>query len=239
MKAYITVFFGFMLLLSMGCINIDIDQNNEDGDAGNGDGDIVLNPSFSIVHPSNGGEVETAGETADVEILLQTADMTLVAPSSTNVNGEGYFILTLNGESESVSETSYVFEGIPLGEHTLVVEFVNNDGSSYAPKLKQTVYFSVVLQDGIVLGPQEYTVNLENGAFNPDSLEIKEGDMVTFVNYESMPHAIGIKKGTVTIATSSPLITGKGYTYTFENSGIYNCISLTVPTITGSIIVSQ
>lgn len=242
MKAYTIIMFGFMFLLFAGCINLDIFGEGENGEEEEEEnGEVELNPSFSILYPSGGAEIETMGETVDVEILLQISDITLTAPSTTNVYGEGHFVLSLDGESETISETSHTFRDVEVGEHTLAVEFVNNDGSSYSPALMQTIYFSVVLQDGVVVGPEEYSITLENNAFYPDELNIKEGDIVTFVNQEAMPHAIKIKQASTgeDVATSSPLPTGESFVYTFEEEGMYDFSSMTIPSITGTVVVSK
>lgn len=230
------MFLGLVFVLIFGCINLDVGEPDPVDNTTNGPEEITYNPAFSILYPSDGSEIETTGEHANIEVLLQTSDMVLVAPSMENEHGYGHFVFTLDDSfSETISETTYTFTNVPLGEHILTVEFVNNDGSSYDPRLIQTIHFSVVLPEGVVVGPEEYSMTLKDGSFDPESVTIKEGDIVTFTNEETIPHAIKIGE----LQDTAPLKNGESYSYTFEVKGEYEVSSLMIPTFNGVVIVTE
>lgn len=239
MKRYIFVL-GALLLLFFGCINLDVNGNGDNGDNGGGNGQVDLDPEFSVLYPSQGAEIQTITETADIEVLLQTLDITLTSPSSKNVHGQGHFVLSLDGgEQALVTYSTYVFEDVKLGEHTLTVEFVNNDGSSYSPQLKETIYFSVVLKPGVVIKPAEHAITLENNKFDPASLTIKQGDILVFTNKDTMPHAIQISKNNKAVASSENLKTGESYSFTMSETGVFTYSSMTIPSIKGTVTVEE
>ncbi len=228
MKNVIFFLFGFLLIF--GCINLgepekQIEEEEEL---------IVIVPSFSITYPSNNLKIEVNSQTNNVDLLLKTSDITLRPAGTKNVNGEGHFILLFdNLPLKEVFSESYVMENVSLGEHTLLIEFVNNDGSSYSPKLIKTINFELYSKEPIKYEPITYIINLEDNQFVPKEITIKQTDSVSFNNLENIAH--GIKIGNNTIIP--PIVSGMSATYQFNEKGEYEIISLLIPTIKGKVIV--
>ncbi|MDD5022907.1 MAG: cupredoxin domain-containing protein [Candidatus ainarchaeum sp.] len=219
-----------MFILFFGCINLDVDQQPEEEDDSEKQ---TLNPSFNILYPANSAEIESSTSSMDLEILLTTSQLYLTSPSSQNVHGQGYFILKLdNSVSGAVLDNFYKFENVELGQHTLIVEFVNNDGSSYTPKISKTITFSIKLKEESHIS-DTYTVILENGVFTPNTLSIKKGDILLITNNEIMPHAFKISN----LENSPPLKKGETFEVVFSDSGEYKITSLMIPTISLDITV--
>nr|AIF06764.1 hypothetical protein [uncultured marine group II/III euryarchaeote KM3_195_B08] len=234
---------GIVFVFLFGCINLDIGDTPQDVPPEVEDDVVVieLNPSFSIIYPSLGVELESTGEFMDLDVLLQTSDIKLTVPSSNNVEGEGHFVLTLDGDSVVSAENSYVFQNVGAGEHTLKVEFVNNDGSSHYPQLQETISFSIVAQSGPTYEAQSYNVVLENGVFTPSSLDLQVTDNVVFGNEDAIPHGIKVVDLSTgeDLAISSPLVNGQTFKVTFDAVGEYGFSSLSIPTISGTVTVSE
>jgi len=228
-----------VLLISMvftfGCINLNVEQpeNNMTG-LGNDSGVSLLNPVFSIAYPSDGVILSSEEDSMNIDVLVQTVDITLTAPSEKNVNGEGHFLFKLDGEGDSSSKTAYTFENVPVGDHMLTVEFVNNDGSPYSPKLIESVEFTVkALNEEYV--PKTYNLVLENGVFDSNNLTIHINDSVKFINMDSVPHTFDLGG----LTNTGPLSNGKSYNYLFGESGTYTIVSMTNPNIKMTISVAE
>ena len=80
--------------------------------------------------------------------------------------------------------------------------------------------------------PQTYTVNIQNNAFNPSSLQIPAGSTVKWVNLDSVQHE---PKGNV--FDSGPLNQNGVFEYTFNQAGTYNYACVIHPSMQGQIIV--
>jgi plastocyanin len=74
---------------------------------------------------------------------------------------------------------------------------------------------------------------LEGNNFIPKELTIKETDVVIFNNFDAVAH--GIKIGDIAIIP--PIPKDMSGSYKFNKKGEYEISSLTIPTITGKIIV--
>jgi plastocyanin len=82
--------------------------------------------------------------------------------------------------------------------------------------------------------PQTYTVNVQNMAFNPSSIQIHAGDTVKWINMDSVQHQI---KGDT--FDSGPLNQNGVFEYTFNQPGTYNYICSIHPSMKGTITVVQ
>jgi plastocyanin len=80
--------------------------------------------------------------------------------------------------------------------------------------------------------PQTYTVNIQNNAFNPSSLQIPAGSTVKWVNLDSVQHE---PKGNV--FDSGPLNQNGVFQYTFNQAGTYNYACAIHPSMQGTITV--
>jgi len=81
----------------------------------------------------------------------------------------------------------------------------------------------------------QYSIAIQNYAFNPSTLTIPKGVTVTWKNYDPVQHTVTSNSGIF----SSPLLsTGDTYTYQFNNTGSfsYHCSIHTY--MTGTIVVT-
>ena len=79
---------------------------------------------------------------------------------------------------------------------------------------------------------QAYTVNIQNNAFNPSSLQIPAGSTVKWVNLDPVPHE---PKGNV--FDSGPLNLNGVFEHTFNQAGTYNYACAIHPSMQGTITV--
>lgn len=99
------------------------------GDAPSDEGYIGI--PLMRLNPRNGTEVE--GDTQEVSVVLHDFTLDPDNIGGTNVAGEGYWALSLDGTFvEAIGTTSYILDvsGLGGGEHTLSAELLNNDGTS-------------------------------------------------------------------------------------------------------------
>ena len=90
-----------------------------------------------------------------------------------------------------------------------------------------------VEQSSAVEASSAATVRINNFKFIPDTVTIKRGGTVTWVQEDSVPHTISIKD-----LTESPALSkGDTWSYTFDKTGNYNYICSIHPSMTGRIIV--
>jgi plastocyanin len=76
------------------------------------------------------------------------------------------------------------------------------------------------------------TITLQNFAFNPSTLTVKTGDIVTFTNADSAPHHIVV--GTDDLGVQQP---GESKTWTAPAAAVYNLKCLIHPSMSGQITV--
>jgi plastocyanin len=79
---------------------------------------------------------------------------------------------------------------------------------------------------------QTYTVNIQNNAFNPPSLQVPAGSTVKWVNLDSVQHE---PKGNV--FDSGPLNQNGVFEHTFNQAGTYNYACAIHPSMQGTITV--
>ena len=79
------------------------------------------------------------------------------------------------------------------------------------------------------------TVTIQNMAFNPQTLDIKVGTTVTWINNDTVTHDVVIDSG---LFTSGNLTHGMSYNYTFNQTGSYPYHCAIHPSMTGTIVVS-
>jgi hypothetical protein len=112
---------------------------------------LAAGPSLTVVEPVNAAVLDTT----TVRVTFTTADFTIV-PSSVPISdfgkrpdlnrpGQGHVHLTLDLEPLVVwyEAGPYTFADVLPGEHTLMVELVNNDHSSLSPQVMQVIRFRV------------------------------------------------------------------------------------------------
>ncbi|MBU0591182.1 hypothetical protein KKF81_04930 [Candidatus Micrarchaeota archaeon] len=150
----------------------------------------VIKPSFKIISPLNGEVVTIDSETRELMITLTTQNLMLKQPGGIAKNGEGHFKFVLDNEpAKVVTSKSYVLENIEEGTHTLEIELLNNDRTSYFPKINKYVTFEVEYDSPAVYVPESYTVTINDFSYSPESLTVKVEDSVTFVNAGKFPRS--------------------------------------------------
>lgn len=80
------------------------------------------------------------------------------------------------------------------------------------------------------------TVTIQNMAFNPQTLNVKVGTTVTWINNDTVTHDVTSDTG---LFTSGNLTHGMSYNYTFNQTGNYTYHCAIHPSMTGSIVVTS
>jgi plastocyanin len=80
---------------------------------------------------------------------------------------------------------------------------------------------------------------MKNFAFNPSTVTVKTGTVVTWVNQDAAPHAIASDTGSLVPFSSDPLPTGASYNVTFTTPGTYTYHCSIHPSMTGTIVVQS
>jgi plastocyanin len=81
------------------------------------------------------------------------------------------------------------------------------------------------------------TITIKNFAFNPSSLTVKTGTVVTWVNNDGVTHTIVSDTGSPVPFSSDSLSPGASYTVTFTQAGTYTYHCSIHPSMKGTIIV--
>ena len=84
----------------------------------------------------------------------------------------------------------------------------------------------------LTISPNKNSVNIQDFAFNPDTLTIKEGESVTWTNQDSAQHNIKIGD-----FISKTIGKGESIDYKFDQKGSYDYICGIHPSMKGKIIV--
>ena len=147
-------------------------------------------PVVSILSPAEGEVLYATGETADITLSVSIQNLLLRAPGGQISAGQGHFKVTIDGgDPHTVTTKNYVIRGLTLGEHTLELELLNNDLTAYSPVIKQQTTFTIEEEVPAEYVPQEYTVNIEDFTYDPDTMTVKVSDTVTFVNVGAYPRS--------------------------------------------------
>jgi len=81
------------------------------------------------------------------------------------------------------------------------------------------------------------TIEIKNFAFDPGSLAVKTGTVVTWINQDSVPHIIASDTGSPVPFSSDSLSTGSSYSFTFTQAGTYAYYCTIHPSMKGTVIV--
>jgi len=201
-------------VLLLGCTSPPPEQNvtNQTNQTGPG---LVKTPSFSITAPSASQVVSVDGDTGSVTVTFSTKDLVLRKAGGVAKKGEGYFKVSVDGKAAvAVSAKTYQMADLSLGKHTVSVELVNNDGTSYSPKITKSVTFTVEKTKPVEYVPQTYNVSITNSAYDPASITVKVGDSVTFTNNANAPQSATCFIEGKQVFDTNILATGKSATIT-------------------------
>ena len=81
------------------------------------------------------------------------------------------------------------------------------------------------------------TITIKNFAFTPQTLTVKTGTVVTWVNNDGVTHTIASDAGSPGAFSSDPLSPGASSTFTFSQPGTYSYHCSIHPSMTGTVIV--
>lgn len=88
-----------------------------------------------------------------------------------------------------------------------------------------------------VLTPAPNTVTITSAGYQPNSLQVKVGDTVTWTNTDSAAHTV--TSDTVGVFDSGPINSNANFTFTFSQAGTFTYHSTGETSITGTIVVTQ
>lgn len=172
-------------------------------------------PSFTIATPLQNEVITVQGDTSDVALSFNTKDLTLKKPGGAAKKGEGYFKVAVDGQpAASVSAKTYTMQALSTGQHSVQVELVNNDGSSYSPKITKSVAFTIEKAKPAEYVPKEYTVSITQNGYSPATLTVKVGDKVTFRNDGASPQSATCFQGGKEVFDTDVIGPGKTATIT-------------------------
>ena len=86
-------------------------------------------------------------------------------------------------------------------------------------------------------GPQKNQIVIKDFHFNPQTITVKSGEKVTWINRDEEPHTVvSVEKQ---FKKSSPLDTDQEFTITAGAPGTYNYYCSVHPKMTGTIVVKK
>ncbi|MFA4820552.1 MAG: cupredoxin domain-containing protein, partial [Candidatus Aenigmatarchaeota archaeon] len=164
-------------------------------------------PPVDIVSPTEGQIIAGTG----VTVTMSASNIKLTAPNGTIVNGEGHFHLWLdNANEQRGAKTTFTFENVSPGTHTLKVELHKGDHSLYEGTAK-TVSFMITaptLSASTLPFPvKEFNMTAKKFEFMPGMITVNKGDDVV-INALSLDvtHGFSIPEYNI-IETLSPGVT--------------------------------
>jgi plastocyanin len=83
---------------------------------------------------------------------------------------------------------------------------------------------------------EEAEVKIDNFTFSPVPVRLKQGEQVTWVNRDDIPHSIVV---TGLPVRSHPLDTDGTFAYRFERAGVYNYVCGLHPFMKGQVVVTR
>ncbi len=225
-------------LLLFGCIDLGGEQPKPVGNktVENETEQKVAVPSFTIQDPTEGFVFESEDETAFVDVVLDTKDLLITRNAAANKAGEGYFVFYVDNEKMGdVYTKRYTIEGVGMGEHTLKVVLVHNDGSHYAPEISKDVSFTVE-KKVVFVPPKTVDVSINDFSYVPAEVTINVGDSVRWLNNAKFPRSA--TDGTPSFSTGT-ISAGDFGTVIFSTPGEYEYFSANYPLMKGKVIVVE
>ncbi len=111
---------------------------------------IGAGPSISVISPTLNMKINGSR----VVIQLSASGITLAEPKGNVVAGEAHFHVWIDDSNEQQSAgTTFTFENVSIGEHTLKVELRNGNHSSLSPPVLTITRFEVVAPGQTVAAP--------------------------------------------------------------------------------------
>ena len=88
-----------------------------------------------------------------------------------------------------------------------------------------------------MLTPAANTITITSAGYQPNSLQVKVGDTVTWANSDSATHTV--TSDTASVFDSGPISSNATFNFTFNQAGTFTYHSTGEASITGTIIVTQ
>jgi plastocyanin len=105
--------------------------------------------------------------------------------------------------------------------------------------MKYVIYIALGAMVGLVFAASaaraaNVEVKIDNFVFNPQTVTVKAGDTVTWINHDDIPHTATSKTG---VFRSKALDTDDKFSFTFTTPGSFAYFCALHPHTTGSIVV--
>lgn len=179
-------------------------------------------PTISIASPVQGQVI--SGST--VTVNLQAENIRLAAPNGTVTEGEGHFHVWIDDANEQRGpKTTFMFENVSAGQHTIKAELHKGDHSLYEGTAK-TVAFTIT-QPGTLppvstVGPvKEFNMTAKRFEFVPGTITVSRGDQVV-LHVTSIDVEHGISLATYDIIETLPVGVTKTIKFTADQAGEFN-----------------
>lgn len=110
---------------------------------------LGITSTVSIASPTANETV--SGTTVNTKFLVKGTKLVDPGTNMRNVYGQGHLHLWLDQDNPTklsaikIATDTYTFSNVDYGDHKLLVELVNNDHSSFNPKVTATVSFKTVV----------------------------------------------------------------------------------------------
>ncbi len=114
---------------------------------------------------------------------IRTDNFNLVPVGQPVKDNDGHFHVWLDSDKRLGPMTSFIFENITSGRHSIVIELVKSDHSSLNPKITKSIGVNVesdyVPQIPVQQrGTTEFAVEADDRGFYPNKIQAKIGDHV-------------------------------------------------------------
>ncbi len=177
-------------------------------------GCISFQPSVSITSPTDGQIMKDHVITVNVD----TSGITLVNPGEL-VNGQGYLKAVLDDSEQTGAVSSFTFAGLMSGPHTVTVELLKGDGSSFDPPVYDTAGFAIIPSESDVI--KEFNITAESGKFNPSEITVNADDTVV-LNIMAVDNIYGFSLGTYDIVEEIDQGQTKSISFLAHEPGEFN-----------------
>ena len=188
---YFIVSLFFILILLAACTQQQTRQHAANAPPANAEKEVIaekevaaeqkVSQSLLIISPKDGDLIKNS----KVTVELKAENFNLVPIDNPVKDREGHFHVWLDSERKLGPQTSFTFENITTGPHSIVAELVKSDHSSLSPKITKTIAINVQSdyapkaeqlqqQSGI----SEFTVEADDKGFYPNNLKAQIGGKV-------------------------------------------------------------
>jgi len=193
----------------------------------------VPDPSFAVTSPADGVVIKTTEEFTDVTVSLAVQNLIVKPPGGSAEKGYGHFHFTLDqGSPVVVSSKTHTLIGLEPGEHTLMIELMNNDHSAYSPAITRTVSFTIE-EEATEYQPKELEVVIRDFSYEPEDVSATVGDTIVWKNEGRYPRA-AMCDGMFDTKMIAP---GESSSTTMEKAFSCDFFTPNYPTMTGHITV--